>query len=462
MKLRFIVGILIGIFLISLISASSDVQVWTGSYTSATAYKYGTYSFNFTIYDDSIAGEVCYNNITSLSTGYLGQWNTEQYNVLASCSNQSKNYFLNIRIDGVDQPPRRRLTLIGNWTTHELKNFYEPFWINDTILSQAINLSLITRINTASNNLQSNISAVNSSSIAYTNLINNSLASWISTIYQTITNVNTASSNLQNNITNINYSLDNKINTKLDSSDQRYNFTNKNVTLENINPQTTNEFSIGSSILRWLIGYFINLDVSNNMSISNNLTVGKNIDANSINTTNSAQFGGNLIVAGNMSIKRPYGMYSSTKTQTCAVSNTAYPMTFNITEDSWLINKASDSSNFTFLQSGDYLIELSVMAQSTSPGDRAYIWLQKNGVNINRSNTLYDFKAANSQAVIAVPFIVDILPSDTIRVMYAGSATAVQFPFTTNTSFAPSTPSAIMTITKISEIAGTPYSGGPY
>lgn len=175
-----------------------------------------------------------------------------------------------------------------------------------------------------------------------------------------------------------------------------------------------------------------------------------NLNAN-VNISGNEIISGNLIVQGNLSVKRPYGMFSSTETQSVAAPATPYSMTFNWTEDSYLINKASDNSNFTFLQTGDYLIELSIIAQG-GQGDRAEIWVQKNGVNVPRSNTIYDFKGTNANAVIAVPFIIDMNTTDVFRVMYAGSSTNVKLQYTTNTSYSPETPSAIMTISKNSEI----------
>ena len=188
-------------------------------------------------------------------------------------------------------------------------------------------------------------------------------------------------------------------------------------------------------------GTINNFIVQGNLTTQENLTVIKNAD-----------IFGNLVVNGNVSFKRPYGMYSSTETQTVAVIDTAYPMTFNWTEDSYLITKSSDNSNFSFKQTGEYLIELSVIATSSVAGKRVNIWVQKNGVNVPRSNTPYDFKSTNVIAVIAVPFIISMNTTDKFRVMYSGDDTGISIPYVTNTSFAPETPSIIMTITKISEV----------
>jgi len=104
--------VFVGIFTINLISAS-DVLVWQGQYYTGTTFNTGTYEFNFTVYDNSTGGDYCYTNTTDLTTGNWGQWETEQEGVGAACNNVSKDYYLNINIDGTDQTPRKRLIV---WT----------------------------------------------------------------------------------------------------------------------------------------------------------------------------------------------------------------------------------------------------------------------------------------------------------------------------------------------------------
>ena len=201
----------------------------------------------------------------------------------------------------------------------------------------------------------------------------------------------------------------------------------------------------------------ITLNVSGQTNLGGNVTVAHKLTTKSLNVTSNIYSSGNLIVTGNMSVKRPYGMFSSTQTQTCAVQNTAYPMTFNWTEDAYQVIKASDNINFSVQQTGDYQIILSIMAQSNAISKRAYVWVQLTNssgafVDVPRSTTVYDFKAANAYAVIAVPFILDLETTDKFRVMYAGNDNGISFPYLTNTSFAPETPSVVMTMLKISEI----------
>lgn len=161
---------------------------------------------------------------------------------------------------------------------------------------------------------------------------------------------------------------------------------------------------------------------------------------------------GNLNVVGNVTYKNPYGSFSDTSTQTVGATATAYLMKFNTTESSYLIQKTADNTNFSFSNSGNYLVELSIMGVSSVANTHLEIWIRKNGVNVPRSNTRYEFKGVNSEAVIEVPFILNVSSSDKFQVMYAGDNTGVSLPTTAATAYSPITPSAIMTITRIGDM----------
>ncbi len=91
--------------------SASDVMVWQGQYYTGTKFNTGTYEFNFTVYDAPTGGNICYSNATALTTGNFGEWQTEQTGVNYACNNVSRDYYLNIKIDGADQLPRRRLNV---------------------------------------------------------------------------------------------------------------------------------------------------------------------------------------------------------------------------------------------------------------------------------------------------------------------------------------------------------------
>ena len=193
-------------------------------------------------------------------------------------------------------------------------------------------------------------------------------------------------------------------------------------------------------------------DLGNNITVGRNLTVSGNLFAGSSKITGNANITQNLVVLGNVSIKKPYGMYSSTQTQTIAVANTAYPVTFNWTEDDYQMRKSNDNANFTAGQTGDYLIELSAIAVTDLPNKHIEIWVQKNGINVPRSNTHVEITNAGTEQVIAVPFIIDLNTTDKFRIMYASDDAGTQLLYTPATSYSPETPSIIMTFSKISEV----------
>mgnify|MGYP005849814713 CR=1 FL=1 len=116
MKKRGLISLVLAVFSILLVSpvlAMDDIQVWQGQYYTGSSFNTGTYEFNFTVYDALTGGNSCYTNTTDLTTGTWGEWKTEQEDVSSSCNNVSKNYYLNINIDGTDQTPRRRLTMLN-------------------------------------------------------------------------------------------------------------------------------------------------------------------------------------------------------------------------------------------------------------------------------------------------------------------------------------------------------------
>jgi hypothetical protein len=114
MKGVFLILISMSILILALnIISASDVLVWQGQYYTGTTFNTGNYEFNFSVYDALNGGDICYSNTTTLTTGSFGEWKTEQSGVNSACDNVSKDYYLNININGVDQTPRKRLTIFN-------------------------------------------------------------------------------------------------------------------------------------------------------------------------------------------------------------------------------------------------------------------------------------------------------------------------------------------------------------
>jgi len=211
------------------------------------------------------------------------------------------------------------------------------------------------------------------------------------------------------------------------------------------------------------IGYWANVYGNNNSNWAFYTEAGdslfKNTQVNgTFNLNNNANISGNVNVSGNFYVEKnvsfivPYGQYADMNTETVASANTGYAFKFNQTEDDWMINKSIDGMNFSVMIPGDYEIILSVTTESSSANQVAYVWFEKNGVNVPRSATPYQFKATNAIALIPVSFIIDLNTTDKLRIMYGADSTSVIFPYLTNTSFSPEVPSVIMSMKYIGRI----------
>jgi len=133
--------------------SASDVLVWQGQYYTGTTFNAGTYEFNFSVYDDLTGGDICYSNTTILTTGNWGEWRTEQYDVSTSCNNVSKDYFLNINIDGTNQNPRRRL-IVWNYLRKDVNETTSgDIQINAKVITPIVNATKIVtnELNVSSN-----------------------------------------------------------------------------------------------------------------------------------------------------------------------------------------------------------------------------------------------------------------------------------------------------------------------
>jgi hypothetical protein len=167
-------------------------------------------------------------------------------------------------------------------------------------------------------------------------------------------------------------------------------------------------------------------------------------------TTNNVTVN-NLNVTGNFYAFMPYGMFSDDTTQSATVINTPYPMNFSQIDDNYLVNRNANKQNFTVNISGDYYIEVNVMGISSAVSRHLHIWLQKNGVDVARSNSIYEFKNIGAETLITQSYIIDLTPSDTFRIMFGGAETGITLPYSTNTAWNPSTPSARLIVHKIGE-----------
>src|SRR3989339_22418 len=108
--MKFYILILIfGILLVNFV-VPKDVLVFQGQYFIEAKFQVGTYDFEFNVYDDETSGNLIYSDKENITLGNWGQWKVELVGLSEAANNVSKDYFMEIIIDGVPQLPRKRIT----------------------------------------------------------------------------------------------------------------------------------------------------------------------------------------------------------------------------------------------------------------------------------------------------------------------------------------------------------------
>jgi len=162
---------------------------------------------------------------------------------------------------------------------------------------------------------------------------------------------------------------------------------------------------------------------------------------------------------GGRFMNNPYGAFQDSTNQTAANTTTAYPVTFNTTDFSNGVTVAS-GSRITVADAGIWNLQFSIQFKNTTnDGQDVDIWFRKNGTNIANSNSRFhppQRKSAGdpSHIIAALNFFVSMNSNDYIEIMWRTENTGVSIEAfgTSTTPTRPAVPSAIVTMTFVSNI----------
>lgn len=148
-----------------------------------------------------------------------------------------------------------------------------------------------------------------------------------------------------------------------------------------------------------------------------------------------------------------YGAFSDTVTQTAASINTAYGMVFNTTDSSNGVSIGSPTSRLVVDFQGVYNVQFSAQLEKAS-GNAAniYIWLRKNGVNVENTTTVVTLQGSAAKSVAAWNFIIQLEPTNYVELMWATNDTDVKIIAASATSVWPAVPSVIATLTQVNNL----------
>ena len=147
--------------------------------------------------------------------------------------------------------------------------------------------------------------------------------------------------------------------------------------------------------------------------------------------------------------QRRYGSFFDTTTQTAAVINTAYAMTFNNTDLSVGVYLGSPTSRVYTDRGGVYNIQFSAQLDLAAGGGdhRVWIWLRVNGTDVPNSASEVRLKGNDAEIVAAWNFLYNFKAGDYFELMWAVEDTDVVLKAVAATPPVPAIPSVILTVT---------------
>lgn len=146
--------------------------------------------------------------------------------------------------------------------------------------------------------------------------------------------------------------------------------------------------------------------------------------------------------------RRRLGNFYDTTTQTAAVINTAYAITFNTSDVSDGVYIGSPSSRVYVDTEATYNFQFSAQLDNTSGGNHlAYVWYRVNGSDVANSASQVRLKGSDGELVAAWNFVTKLRAGDYFELMWSVSDTAVQLVAQAAAAPVPAIPSAILSVT---------------
>ena len=178
--------------------------------------------------------------------------------------------------------------------------------------------------------------------------------------------------------------------------------------------------------------------------LNNILRLFFNRTANNINLVTGAD--------GGRFIDNPTGFFFDTADQALVTINVAQPVRFNQTylNNAVTIDSATETL-ITTTYSGVYNFQFSAVLRSTNASNKiAYIWINRNGVDIGYSAREYLISGSGEVLALNWSFSIDIQAGQYIKIMWTGDHLNMNLDAGAPTSLHPGIASAVMSVSFVS------------
>jgi len=143
-----------------------------------------------------------------------------------------------------------------------------------------------------------------------------------------------------------------------------------------------------------------------------------------------------------------YGTFHDNTTQTAAVINTAYPITFNSTDITHGVTIGTPTSRVVCSTAGVYNFQFSVqLNKASASAKKIWIWARINGTDVPNSATEVTLAGSNAALVASWNFVLSMAANDYFELVWSTDDTACQITALTATAPVPAIPSIILTVT---------------
>jgi hypothetical protein len=146
--------------------------------------------------------------------------------------------------------------------------------------------------------------------------------------------------------------------------------------------------------------------------------------------------------------RRRLGNFYDTTTQTAAVINTAYAITFDTTDLSDGVYIGSPTSRIYVDTEAVYNFQFSAQLDNTSGGSHLiFVWYRVNGADVANSASQVRLKGTDGELVAAWNFVVKLKAGDYFELMWSVNDLSVQMVAQAAAAPVPGIPSAILSVT---------------
>jgi hypothetical protein len=160
---------------------------------------------------------------------------------------------------------------------------------------------------------------------------------------------------------------------------------------------------------------------------------------------------GSIFVRPSIEQDKYYTQCVKTADQSPAVTNTAYPVTFNsaaISKGFSIVSNSRITASIAGLY--NFALTLQVISGSASV-KKVWVWFRMNGTNIANSSVLTSLSQNNEYTVISRNDFFSLNANDYMEVMYACDSTNLTIKAEPATAFAPASPAAILAVTQVQQ-----------